>query len=128
MAEKTNAVEATMNEFAVAVRKLKDDLYALLQGQASKFSEVVLDLGIVADGIKEFILGLSQPPMVGSAALASCKADVSACWDEVCQMAAAEHPRFMEAGAGGSMTEGARIDNLLKILEKLAPLVKLFLL
>lgn len=121
-------MEASLTEFGALIRKLKQDVTNLVQGDSGSFSTVVMDISDVIGGVNEFILGLSIPPTVGDPAkLAECKAECKADLDSLMAMVAAERPRFMEAGAGGSLTEGARLDNLLKLLEKLAPLIMLFL-
>jgi len=99
-----------------------------VQGDAKKFSEVVADAADVAKGIQEFILGLAIPPTVGN--------DKDCCdRKDECELECRNiedllkqaRPNFKEAGAGGSLTEGARIDKLLEIVEKLLPLILRFL-
>ncbi len=119
-------MEQTLTEFGTLIAKLRTDVTLLVQGNGSKLDDVILDLGEVAGGIRELILGLATPPMVGSTEeLTACKEKCEFECNELHTLVSTERPRFMEAGAGGSLTEGAKIDNILALIEKLLPLIKL---
>ena len=121
-------MEQSLSEFAQVLKRLKLNLTLLVQGDSKKFSDVVADAADVAKGIQEFILGLAIPPTVGSQ-----EGLIQCC--EICKLECQNiedllkqaRPRFAEAGAGGSLTEGAKIDKLLEIVEKLLPLILRFL-
>lgn len=127
--EGPQTMEQSMGEFGSLLRKLRTDVTGLVQGDGAKFQEVILDASQLAGGIQEFILSLGSAPLMGNAQdLAACKGECMTECQQIESLVAEHKPRFATAGAGGSQTEGAKIDNLLALVEKLMPLIKLFFL
>jgi len=119
-------METTMEEFGVILSRFRSDLTMLIQGETSKLDDVVSDLGAIALGIGELITAYVHPTVGNPTKLAACKGSICTELDQIEQMVKAERPRFVESGAGGSLTEGSRIDRLLALVEKLMPFLKLF--
>lgn len=119
-------MEATMEEFGTILSRTRTDLTLLIQGEQGKFNDVVEDFGALSLGIGELIRGWVHPTVGSPEKLAECRTNVAAECDQMMQMLQAEHPRFVESGAGGSLTEGAKIEKLIQIGLKLLPFIKFF--
>lgn len=122
------AMEATMQEYGETIRRFKENLTQVVMGEMSKLDEALSDLQSLWIGATDLVRGYVLPTMGEPEKVAEMKAELSAEIDQIAQMCAAEAVRFTEASAGGSLTEGSKVDRLLKLVEKLAPLLKLFLL
>lgn len=117
-------MEASLEDLGALVKKFKTDLTALVMGDTSKLDDSLMDGAQLLSYLSEVMIGINRPMPVGSpdkAAILSeeIKADCQQC----IQMIEAEKPRFVESAAGGSKTEGAKIDNLLALAQKFLPMI-----
>ena len=120
-------LEARLEELGSRLGKLRSDMTLLVQGEMSKLGDVMSDHEDVLITLSDVSAGWVHPSIGDPERLEKAKTDARAEADQLFQMLAAEQPRFAECSAGGSLTEGSKIERLIQILMSLAPLIKLFL-